>query len=207
MPPGMENADDKKGSFDKFVQGLAGDKARAFWDCVMQATETGESSLPTLPEKGAPNSFFLATDSKGICDAVHKLSAASTNTKGSVVCFDIEAVHLAKTSTDETPQNHHEVSDELHSHQVVVLDWWLLSKSRWIAGGKRSRNGGACNSGAPRGGSHAMYQPGNSYFGWALALSGLAPPPSGYKASGCDACGVNAKAASVWVDSPPANAR
>lgn len=72
----MEHAEDN-GSFDKFIKRLSdGDKAAEFWDCVMKATETGEKSLPTLPKEGAPNSFFVATDSKGICDAVHKMSAA-----------------------------------------------------------------------------------------------------------------------------------
>lgn len=159
-------------------------------------------------------SHFSAWKRGRLCTSVTRTSLQlhpprpfSTSTKGSVVCFDIDPVHLAKTSTDEITEDHHKKFDELHSHQVVVLDWWLLSKSRWIAGGKRSRTGENCKAGAPRGGAHAMYQPGNSYYGWALALSGLAPPPRRYEGRSCNACEVRNGGVSVWDDSPPVNAR
>ena len=53
-----------------------------------------------------------------------------------------------------------------------------------------------------------MDKPGNSFFAWALALSGLTPTPGAYKQvrlGECDCKGVDAKGAvSVWWPAAPA---
>ena len=59
-----------------------------------------------------------------------------------------------------------------------MLDWYLLQRSRWLA--PIVRKGVRCHGpgrGATTGGLYDVGQPGQSFFGWALAAAGLGPAP------------------------------
>ena len=48
-------------------------------------------------------------------------------------------------------------------------------------------------------GTHNVHQSGKSFYGWALAFSGLAPPPKGRAVDAC-ACDIGAETVSLpWV--------
>mmetsp|Transcript_5201 Transcript_5201/g.18946 ORF Transcript_5201/g.18946 Transcript_5201/m.18946 type:complete len:158 (+) Transcript_5201:482-955(+) len=86
----------------------------------------------------------------------------------------------------------------LDSRQLGVLDWHLLSRSRLFSA--QCRNADRCHRGAARHATHDVGAPGNSFAGWALAASGLLPPPKGdtetYK-FGCG-CQVDESHAAIW---------
>lgn len=114
---------------------------------------------------------FVATDANGICEALRGMNTSALS------CVDIPPVHSAKPHTygehrgrlaaisaasalapgDEPPM-------VLEPGHTAIIDWYLVSRSRWM--GQILRSGGKCQS------NPALAN--RSFFSWALALSGLA---------------------------------
>ena len=86
--------------------------------------------------------------------------------------MDAKPVHMTKKKEVTALSAAHD--DGLDGHQAVVLDWFLLCRTRWLAA--VSRAGPRCARGARREGAHDVGGPGKSFVGWALAASGLVPP-------------------------------
>ena len=221
MPPHLENEGGKnaQGPFQQFEAHIvSGRMAEKFWSCVVREVANGYSrSVKTLGSSNVrlPSSFFLATDTEGICPYVHEftrnLHTESSNTSltathGSdlmapthIVCMSLPPVHLSKTKIKKAAENNSMTTQnpELTPRETVILDWYLLSRSRWLT--SIARRGGACTKGAGRGGNHGADKPGKSFYGWALALSRLTPPPGGsmlFQKGACD-CGVGKGMVSV----------
>jgi hypothetical protein len=113
----------------------------------------------------------------------------------SLSCFDTAPIHLQRDSagaaTHDGDHAHVELedADHLHSHQTVVLDWFLLSRARWLTSVTRTKR--ACNFVKNNNiGNKEVHNPGHSFFGWAHALSGLkAGRPAGWDHPSCS-CGI-----------------
>ena len=106
--------------------------------------------------------------------------------------MNVAPVHMTKHAAEKLHADH-----DLDSHLAVFLDWFFLARSRWLAPVVRTDiRGSRCGPGAARGGAHGVWIPGKSFFGWALAASGLAPPPASFPGGGCD-CGVSSRLISV----------
>ena len=189
MPNALEGGHDG-GPFREFHANLANGSASNTWPCVAQRARAFDKQH-TIQE--APRSFYLATDMKGLCrDAKRALERHDSSL--TIVCLDADPVHLTKSK-------HAPVSvdsdDGLDGHQAVVLDWYLLTRSRWLA--PIVRKGTRCH-GPGRGASttgrlYDVGQPGQSFFGWALAASGLGPAPP--KQLPCN-CGLDRRRVSVF---------
>ena len=189
MPNALEGGHDG-GTFRQFHANLANGSASNTWPCVAQRARAFDKQH-TIQD--APRSFYLATDMKGLCrDAKRALERHDSSL--TIVCLDADPVHLTKSK-------HAPVSvdsdDGLDGHQAVVLDWYLLTRSRWLA--PIVRKGTRCH-GPGRGASttgrlYDVGQPGQSFFGWALAASGLGPAP--YKQLPCN-CGLDRRRVSVF---------
>jgi len=77
------------------------------------------------------------------------------------------------------------------------MDWFLLTRSRWLAGiCRQNENQESCLSKGARAGNHQVHVPGRSYYGWALAASGLKPAARGDVDGSCP-CGVDSGRVSV----------
>lgn len=177
MPPDLEHARDGRDHFDAFRRNLANGSFATTWPCVAQRAR--HAAKHTMHER-APTSFFVASDMSGLCeDARRALEDASLR----IVCMDLDPVHLTKGENAPVSNGS---DDGLDGHQAVVLDWYLLQRSRWLA--PMVRRGAGCygkHGGAKTvGGLYDVASPGQSFFGWALAASGLGqhhrkgPPPS-----------------------------
>ena len=222
MPPHLENEGGKnaQGPFQQFEAHIvSGRMAEKFWSCVVRevaATHARSAKLLGSRDVHLPPSFFLATDTEGICPYVHDFtrnlhvataSGGSANVSAPraapthIVCMSLPPIHLSKTkvkSSEASARNRTEGGPpELSPRETVILDWYLLSRSRWLT--SIARRGGACTKGAGRGGNHGADKPGKSFYGWALALSRLTPPPAGsalFQKGACD-CGVGKGMVSV----------
>jgi len=188
MPNALEGGHDG-GPFRQFHSNLANGSASNTWPCVAQRARAFDKQHAV---QDAPRSFFLATDVKGLCrDAKRSLERHDSSL--SIVCLDADPVHLTKTKHAPVSLNS---DDGLDGHQAVVLDWYLLQRSRWLA--PIVRKGIRCHGpgrGATTGGLYDVGQPGQSFFGWALAAAGLGPAP--YKQLPCN-CGLDRRRVSVF---------
>ena len=188
MPNALEGGHDG-GLFRQFHANLANGSASNTWPCVAQRARAFDKQHAI---QNAPRSFYLATDMRGLCrDAKRSLERHDSSL--TIVCLDADPVRLTKSK-------HAPVSvdsdDGLDGHQAVVLDWYLLQRSRWLA--PIVRKGTRCHGpgrGATTGGLYDVGQPGQSFFGWALAASGLGPAP--YKQLPCN-CGLDRRRVSVF---------
>ena len=183
LPPKLENhvADKSQQlTYLRFIESMNATMEPNFWMCAAQnALETDAR----MHQGHWPRSIFLATDAAGICRI-----ARNRISFGSISCMDVDPVHMTKDVR-------HEATNVLDPHQLVVLDWHLLARSRWLVSIGRTLD--HCAKGASRDGTHGVGGPGRSFFGWALAASGLAHPPPGVHTKGC-ACTVNDHTVSVW---------
>ena len=76
---------------------------------------------------------------------------------------------------------------------------YLLSRARTMLGCVTRDVDARCVQIAVRPGTHNVHQSGKSFYGWALAFSGLAPPPKGRAVDAC-ACDIGAETVSLpWV--------
>ena len=80
-------------------------------------------------------SSFLATDTKGLCNAA-RAALVARNSSHQIACMDMAPVHLTR-QTDHKPVSKG-TDDGLDGHQAVILDWYLLQRSRWLAPVARS---------------------------------------------------------------------
>lgn len=222
MPPHLENEGSGKNNepFQQFEAHIvSGRMAEKFWSCVVREVANmyrRSEKILRAPGVRLPPSFFLATDTEGICPYVHEftrnLHIESANMSAHIerknrhqgtthiVCMSLPPIHLSKSKVKKTEAVRPNATDgpqELHPRETVILDWYLLSRSRWIT--SIARRGNSCIKGAGRGGNHGADKPGKSFYGWALALSRLIPPPSNsapFKQGTCD-CGVGKGMVSV----------
>ena len=161
LPPAIEGGQGNEDQFNEFFGQLVnGPIATDFWTCASSAVgdTTRVESGYGYGIHEAPKSLFVATDSKGLCEKAQRLwqlepaggyakeytiggavgdalaAEGITNVRAPLSCFDMDPVHLAKTDVASMSDNHHEVFDELHAHQTVVLEWYLLSRSRFLYG-------------------------------------------------------------------------
>ena len=188
MPNALEGGHDGT-QFRQFHYNLANGSASNTWPCVAQRARLFDKHHSI---GNAPRSFFLATDVKGLCrDAKRSLERHDSSL--TVVCLDADPVHLTKSRHAPVSLNS---DDGLDGHQAVVLDWYLLQRSRWLA--PIVRKGIRCHGpgrGATTGGLYDVGQPGQSFFGWALAAAGLGPAPP--KQLPCN-CGLDRRRVSVF---------
>ena len=178
IPPKLESADRFKAlrgrhsksanqqrdraTFDRFFAALLPDSswaAGAFdWSCVRRQIAAAYAT-------DRPEALFVATDVSGLCSVIAGYGSGnySDSALPAISCFDVEPVHLAKdqrhsetpistTATQATRSGHVIASIKLHAYQHVVLEWYLLSRSRWLAG--VGRKGDTCVRGGSRAGNH-----------------------------------------------------
>ena len=145
-----------------------------FWACLARP-QVGSSS-------GAARSggtLFVASDTHGVCLAAASALAAAPDGGGGgkVACLDSPPMHLSRDTKEKKRGTHDQAyfaaeknsTVELHPHQRVVLDWYLISRGEVITSVLRKPKFSSC-SGAVKGTSR---HPGESFYGWARALSGL----------------------------------
>lgn len=208
LPPALEHDGSSESAriFRTFEEAMTSHTtAQRFWNCSLNAAANRDAPRRNADRNADRNAehatLFLATDSEGLCRHAHAIATAAGR---AIACFDIAPVHITRTTNVAGAVRRHvrrrlqgdPAAIGLHSHQVPLLDWWLLSRSRWMA--SVSRKIGVCSQGAERAGTHGSWQAGKSFFGWALALAGLTPPPPGEQRFSCD-CGVASNTVSVSV--------
>uniref|UniRef100_A0A7S3NJF2 Uncharacterized protein n=1 Tax=Aureoumbra lagunensis TaxID=44058 RepID=A0A7S3NJF2_9STRA len=149
-----------------------------------------------------PKSLFITSDIHGVCRFAHSIVNNVTlnthNVSSSIVCIDRPPVHITK---DKRQPLSNRYLSRLDDHQITLLQWYLLTRSRWLTHVGRSGGHDVCKS-ATREGTHHVHVPGNSFYGWALAASGLLPPrPQFAYARNCP-CDINKNHISVWEPPP-----
>lgn len=182
LPPKLE----KEGShahLREYAAFLNEMNTTSFWLCVAKHARAADAPYR---RDGWPSTVFVATDVQGLC----RVARRHVN----LACMDVAPAHLTKANI-EGPL----VRGGLDSHQLAVLDWHLLARSRWLV--SVGRAGDHCAKGSSRDGTHGVGGPGRSFYGWALANSNLVHPPASYQIQACP-CHVNTHSVSVWY--PPA---
>ena len=138
-------------------------------------------------------SSFLATDTKGLCVKARQ-ALVERNSSHQIACMDMAPVHLTR-QTDHKPVSKG-TDDGLDGHQAVILDWYLLQRSRWLA--PVARSSWQCHHGARRDDTHGVDKPGASFYGWALAAAGLVPLGPRWPRVNCG-CRVDSDKISVFA--------
>ena len=197
LPPQLEKdtSDVSQAAYLKFLEDMNATLENNFWICAAKNALTTDAQLaPKRRENYWPKTIFLATDVDGLCQVARdRVWLQKKTEKNAIACMDSSPVHMTKTLRSED-----ENLDLLDAHQMAVLDWHLLARSRWLVSVGRTLD--HCAKGASRQGTHGVGGPGRSFFGWALAASGLAHPPPGLHAKGCQ-CSVSDVTISLWY--PP----
>jgi len=165
--------------YDAYFRTMASSE---LWRCAVEHAAAVASEMPG----GGPAKLFLATDSDGLCHAAHVLEPR-------ISCMNATPAHMTKQTATKLHEDH-----DLDSHHAALLDWFFLARTRWLSQSIRreSNHRGLCDRGAPRLKNHRVDAPGRSFYGWALAASGLVPLPADAPRATC-ACGVDSTSISV----------
>ena len=141
-------------TYDAVVGWLRSDGASEWFTCLRSEVSGG--------------TIFVATDADRLCTAL-------TARHDGLVCQDVKPFHF---SFDHAPKQYARFEGrELHKHQHVALDWWLLTRSVHVMGAHRPMNTAKLQPFR----AHGALSPGKSFFGWARALSGV-----GFERDGAD---------------------
>ena len=172
MSPSFEHQtnDGERAASDAFFGWLV--NASDFWRCVAPAN----GSAPTA----ARPTLFVASDARDLCRlAAERLDGAPA--PWAIACADAVPMHLARDHrvTDDIWGSYDDEyaraanASALHPHQHVALDWLLLSRSHVLTSIYRAHlQCKTANVGGRLG-------PGQSFYAWARAASGLGFAPTG----------------------------
>ena len=141
----------------------------AFWSCIAPP----QVDTP-LNATRAGASLFVASDAEGLCRAASAMYPGDGQHAWRVACVDSKPMHLSKDRGNK--EEHKSFEQEykalegvgLHSHQRVVLDWYLLSRTRELTSIRLLRIRCKTALGPGRGRLGA----GESFYSWAHALGG-----------------------------------
>lgn len=216
LPPKLERdgSDIHQKHYIQFMGQLNSTHA-SFWVCAAKNALLADDQHR---REQWPRSIFIATDSEGLCRMARnrlslglddnddpramflrkgpvahsdKATAAEQDIfRNPIACMDVSPTHLVKTE-----RIHAQVKGGLDSHQLTILDWHFLARSRWLVSVTRIVN--RCQRGAERDGTHNVGGPGRSFYGWALAASGLVHPPPNVHTKGCP-CQLDGRTVSIW---------
>ena len=159
-------------TFDSFWKWLSSGGSLDFWACL--GRPQGGATSGTA-RSGA--TLFVASDTQGVCLAAARALAAAPDGGERIACLDSPPMHLSRDTREKKRGTHDQAyfvgaddsAVELHPHQRVVLDWYLISRGQVITSVLRPPKSPSC-SGTVKGTSR---HPGESFYGWARALSGL----------------------------------
>ena len=200
QPPKLEGHHSDP-DFDMFVQRLTNTSfvdplpkdfrrpSTKLWSCSAASARTHAEHAGVT----SITSSFLATDTKGLCVKARQALVAR-NSSHQIACMDMAPVHLTR-QVDHKPVSKG-TDDGLDGHQAVILDWYLLQRSRWLA--PVARSSWQCHHGARRDDTHGVDKPGASFYGWALAAAGLVPPGPRWPRVNCG-CRVDSNKISVFA--------
>lgn len=190
MPPKLERSgvEEHHKAYVRFLAAMNSTQS-SFWVCAARNALRADERYR---RDQWPRSIFVATDSDGLCRVARDqlASAAPALWTNPVACMDVSPVHLVKATRAAA-----HVAGGLDSHQLTILDWHLLARSRWLV--SVSRVADRCHRGAARDGAHGVGGPGKSFYGWALAASGLAHPPRDLHFDACP-CHLDDNSVSMW---------
>lgn len=184
QPPELEKNLGDIPNYEKFRGTVAqGQSASGFWTCL---TEVAKSVGAAYKHEHDGPDLFLATDMQHLCVSVNALLDNHTmRGDGDIACMTYKPAHMTKSKVEK------DIEGGLHSHENTLLDWYLLSKSASMV--SLSRLGSRCEGSGKnlRASGYGVSNPGKSFVGWALALSGnavshkAAQPPIKHFSCGC----------------------
>lgn len=191
LPPALEGVSSQAvhDSFQGFLTKMNTTAPDGFWNCLARNVQSTENAH-RRHERHWPTSLFVASDTDGLCKMARDQLLTLDSSLPPISCMNVPPAHIVKSKRSEAS-----IDGGLDSHQLTILDWHLLTRSRWLV--SIGRISDRCRKGAARSGAHGVHVPGQSFFGWALAASGLSPPPKTLNTEGCP-CQVNKNTVSVW---------